>query len=84
MSNLIKPVTFFIIIIPYFCLKTCVASLGSLKHPTHRFNLSSTLEGALATLLYHILIAVFSVVGGYLGDAKIGRYKSIQVRCAIY
>ena len=39
----------------------------------------STAEGATATFGYYLLIAVFSIVGGYLGDTRLGRYKTLKL-----
>ena len=39
----------------------------------------STAEGAMITLGYYLLIAVFSIYGGYLGDTKLGRYRTIRL-----
>ena len=39
----------------------------------------STAEGATTTLCYYLLVAIFSIYGGYLGDTKLGRYRTIRL-----
>ena len=43
----------------------------------------STAEGATATFSYYLLIAIFSIIGGYLGDTKLGRYKTLKLSLVI-
>ena len=40
---------------------------------------ASPVVGTAATLVYYLLVAVFSVVGGYLGDTKLGRFKTLKL-----